>query len=280
MFWLLFSLTESLLMRYHLTSYNWKPLICQSKNYDTERDNCTVLHIYGWYVNFFLFTLLILLFWLLFSLNKSLLMRYHLIFYNQKPLMCKLKTYETEMDNCTWLHIYRWYVDFFLFTLLILLFWLLFSLNKSLLIRYHLIFYSQKPLMCKLKTYETEMDNCTWLHIYWWYVNFFLFTLFIFCFDCYFPWRNLYWWDITWYPTTGNLWCVNQKPMRLRGTTVPDYIVIDDMLNFCCLPCLLCAIFTDLISTHEISPDTLWPKTFDLSIRNLPDWDGQLYLII
>ena len=107
-------------------------------------DNCTWLHICRWYVYF------VWLFWLLFSLTESLLMRYHVVSYNWKPLMCKSKTYETEMDNCTWLYSYTWYVNFLLFTLFTLLFLLLFLLTESLLMRYHLISCNRKPLICQL----------------------------------------------------------------------------------------------------------------------------------
>ena len=99
-----------------------------------------------------------------------------------------------------------------LFTLFILLFLLLFSLTESLLMRYHLISYDRKPLICQSKTYETERDNCIWLYSYRWYVKFLLFTLFILLFYCYFCRLNLYSSDITWFHTTRNLWTVNQSP--------------------------------------------------------------------
>ena len=169
-------------MRYHLISYDQKPLICQSKTYETERDNCTWLYSYWWYVKFLLCTLFILLFLLLFLLTEFLLMRYHLISYDRKPLICQSKTYETERDNCTWLYSYRWHVKFLLCTLFILLFLLLFLLTEFLLMRYRLISYDRKPLICQSKTYETERDNCTWLYSYRWYVKFLLCTLFILLF--------------------------------------------------------------------------------------------------
>ena len=200
---LLFSLTESLLMRYHLISYDRKPLTCQPKTYETEKDNCIWLYRYKWYVKFLLFTLFILLFLLLFSPTESLLTRYHLISYDRKPLICQSKTYETERDNCIWLYSYKWYVKFLLFTLFILLFSLPLSLTESLLMRYHLLSYDRKPLICQLKTYETERDNCIWLYSYRWYINFLLFTL-VFC--------------------------------------------------------RFIAIFANWISSHEKSPDILWPE--------------------
>ena len=55
--------------------------------------------------------------------------------------------------------------------------------------------------------------------------------------------------------------------MRLKWTTVPDYIFIDDMLIFFCLLCLsfvLIAIFPDGISTDEISRGILQLETFDV----------------
>ena len=85
------------------------------------------------------------------------------------------------------------------------------------------------------------------------------------CFYCHFLWMNLYSWDITWYPTTGNLWYVNQKPMRLRGTTLPDYIVIHDILNFCCLPCLFCCFYCYF---HWLNL-YLWDITWSPKTRNL-----------
>ena len=81
------------------------------------------------------------------------------------------------------------------------------------------------------------------------------------CFYCHFLWINLYSWDITWYPTTGNLWSVNQKPTRLRWTTVPDYIVIHDMLIFCCLPCLFCCFHCYFRWLNLYSWDITWYPT-------------------
>ena len=299
LFLLPFSLNESLLMRYHLISYNWKPLIWQSKTYGTKSDNSTWLYSYRWYVNILLFTLYILLLLLLFSLTESLLMRYHLLSYNWKTLICQSKTYKIEMDNCTWLYSYTWYVNFLLFTLFILLFLLLLLLTESLLMRYHLMSYDQKPLIsqsilpnyiillflllfllteslptryhlisydrkpsiCQSKTYQTEMDNCTWLHSYRWYVNFLLFTLFVSLFYCYFRGLNLYSWDITWYPTTENLWSVNRKPIGLKGTTLPDYIAIDDMLIFCCLPCIFSCFYCHFLWINLYSWEITWYPT-------------------
>ena len=133
-----------------------------------------------WSVNQFSLSILFCCFCCYFFLTQSLLKRYHLISYHRKPLIYQSKTYKTEMDNCTWLYSYTWHVNFLLFTLSILLFLFLFSLTESLLMRYHLKSYDRKPLICQSKTYQTEMDNCTSLYSYRWYVNFF--AVYIVCF--------------------------------------------------------------------------------------------------
>ena len=157
-------------------------------------------------------------------------MRYHVVSYNWKPLMCKSKTYETERDNCTWLYSYRWYVKFLLFTLFTLCYFHWLNLYSRDLTWY--------PMTENFWSVNQKPTRPTWTAVPDYIVidDMLIFRCLpcLFCFFyCSFRGLNLYSWDITWYPTTGNLWSVNQKPMRLRGTTVPDHIVIDDLLIFC-----------------------------------------------
>ena len=134
-----------------------------------------------------------------------------------------------------------------------------------------LIFFCLSWIFCCCYCYFRWLNLYSW-DITWypttrnlWSVNQFSLTILFCCFCCYFCWLNLYSRDITWYPTTENLWSVNQKPTRLRWTTVPGYIVIDDMLIFCCLPCLFCFFYCYFHGLNLCSWDITWYPTF----RNL-----------
>ena len=113
---------------------------------------------------------------------------------------------------------------------------------------------------CWLNLYSWDITWCPTARNLW-SLNQFSLTILFCCFYCYFCWLNLCSRDITWYPATENLWSVNQKPMRLRGTTVPDYIVIDDMLIFCCWPCLFCCFDCYFRWLSLYSWDITWHPT-------------------